>query len=76
MKKCVFCGGRLETKIVTFTHEVNGQVIIVKNVPAESCGDCGEKTYSPQVTDELLAFAEKKHNPVELVKVPVYDFAA
>ena len=36
---------------------------------------CGEKMYSPPVTDELLEFAKDKFKPVKIVKVPVFDFA-
>jgi hypothetical protein len=36
---------------------------------------CGEKTYSPDVTDELLKFAKNKFKPIKKLEVPVFDFA-
>ncbi|MCL4378688.1 MAG: type II toxin-antitoxin system MqsA family antitoxin [Actinobacteria bacterium] len=73
--KCIFCGGKLEKKIVTFYYEESGKYILVQNVPAEVCMKCGEKIYSPEVTDELLKFAKDKFKPVKSIKIPVFDFA-
>lgn len=73
--KCSFCGGRVEKRKVTFTCEHRGKLLLVENVPAEVCVQCGEKTYSPEVTDELLRFAKKGVKPVKTLKVPVFDFA-
>ncbi len=75
MKKCVFCGGHVEKKMVTFTYEDDDKYLLVEHVPAEVCTRCGEKMYSPEVTDELLEFAKDKFKPVKTVKVPVFDFA-
>lgn len=73
--KCIFCGGKLEKKIVTFYYEEDGKYLLVENVPAEVCTKCGEKIYSPKVTDELLKFAKDKFKPVKSIKIPVFDFA-
>lgn len=73
--KCIFCGGKLEKKIVTFYYEEDGKYLLVENVPAEVCTKCGEKIYSPKVTDELLKFARDKFKPVKSIKIPVFDFA-
>ncbi|MCX5886442.1 MAG: YgiT-type zinc finger protein [Proteobacteria bacterium] len=73
--KCVFCGGRVEKKKVTFVYEEDNKYLLVEDVPAEVCTKCGEKTYSPKVTDELLRFAKSKSKPVKTIKVPVFEFA-
>ena len=46
-----------EKKLTTFSYEEDDKYLIVENVPAEVCTKCGEKMYSPEVTDELLKFA-------------------
>lgn len=73
--RCVFCGGKVEKKNVTFSYEEDDKYLLVENVPAEVCTKCGEKTYSPKVTDELLRFAKDKFQPVKIIEVPVFDFA-
>ena len=60
---------------MTFRYEENSKYLFVENVPAEVCTKCGEKTYSPEVTDKLLRFAKNKSYPVKIVEVPVFDFA-
>ncbi len=74
--KCAFCGGEVEKRDVTFTYDEDGDFLIIEHVPAEVCVKCGEKTYSPEVTDELLRMAREKAAPVRKIEVPVYEFAA
>jgi len=73
--KCVFCGGDTMRTTVTFSYEEDDKFFLVEHVPAEVCGRCGEKTYSPSVADELLKFAKDKFKPVRKMEVPVFDFA-
>lgn len=73
--KCVFCGGETKKTEVTFSYEEGDKYFLVEHVPAEVCERCGEKTYSPDVTDELLKFAKNKFKPVRKREVPVFDFA-
>jgi YgiT-type zinc finger domain-containing protein len=72
---CIFCGGKIEQKMVIFNYEENNKYLFVENVPAEVCTQCGEKTYSPEVTKELLKFAQNEFKPVKTITVPVFDFA-
>jgi YgiT-type zinc finger domain-containing protein len=73
--KCVFCGGKVESQKVTFVYDYDDDYFFIENVPAEVCMQCGEKTYSPEVTDELIHLAKKKLNPVKTIQVPVFDYA-
>jgi YgiT-type zinc finger domain-containing protein len=74
--RCVFCGGETKKMTVTFSYEEEGKHFLVENVPAEVCERCREKTYTPEVTDELLKFAKEQFRPARKVEVPVFDFAA
>ncbi len=71
---CVFCGGKIEERPVTFSHEQDEHFILVRNVPAEVCTACGEKMYSPEITDELLKFAMNRFKPVKMIEIPLFDF--
>jgi HTH-type transcriptional regulator / antitoxin MqsA len=73
---CIFCNGEIEYKKVTFIYENDDEYIFVKNVPAEVCTKCGEKTYSPEITDKLLRFADNKISPIEKIEVPLFDYSA
>ncbi len=73
--KCVFCGGTVREETVTFTYEEGDRFLLVEHVPAEVCERCGEKTYAPQVAEDLLRFAREEFKPVRTLEVPVYDYA-
>ena len=72
--KCIFCGSKVEKKNVTFHYEDNNKYLFVENVPAEVCNSCGEKTYSPDVTDKLLKYSKEQSKPSKTIEVPVYSF--
>lgn len=72
--QCPFCGGQSVKETVTFTCEETDQYIFIEHVPADVCVRCGEKMYTPEVTDELLRIAKNKLNPARKIEVPVYDF--
>ena len=60
---------------MTFSYDEDDKHLLVEHVPAEMCDNCGEKTYSPKVADELLRFAKYELKPVKILEVPVFDFA-
>lgn len=72
--KCVFCGGSLHRENVTFVHDYGDRLLLIENVPAEVCEQCGEKTYSPEITDEIIKFARQQFKPARTVEVPVFDY--
>lgn len=75
MDKCVFCGGEVREESVTFIHDDEDRYFFVEHVHAEEFSKCGERNYSPEVTDELLGFARLRVKPSKTIKVPVFDFA-
>lgn len=40
--KCPLCGGKIEYGTTTFTADIKTGVIVVRNVPAWVCTQCGE----------------------------------
>ncbi|MBC7076588.1 MAG: type II toxin-antitoxin system MqsA family antitoxin [Syntrophomonadaceae bacterium] len=40
--KCVMCKSKLAKSSVNHIVDYNGRIIIIKNVPANVCGQCGE----------------------------------
>ena len=74
--KCAFCGGKLEHRKVTFVYDYDQDYFLIENVPAEVCVQCGEKTYSPKVTDDLIHLAKQRLKPARTVNVPVFDYAS
>lgn len=71
---CMYC--KCNTVISsTTTHVVNykGGIIVIKNVPCEECGQCGEKFYTDEVAEQLeLLVNMAKHMMQE---ISVIDYA-
>lgn len=73
MITCHFCGGALKEQLTTFLHEDNGQVWLVRNVPAFVCTQCGEKEFSRATTKQVLSLLKQPPRPAEILHVPAYD---
>ena len=42
---CALCGGIKKESTTTFTADINSGVIVVRNVPATVCSQCGQHIY-------------------------------
>jgi YgiT-type zinc finger domain-containing protein len=73
--RCIFCGGKIESRKSTFVYDYDDEYFMIENVPAEVCLQCGEKTYSPEVTDDLINLSKKRFKPAKTIQVPVFDYA-
>jgi YgiT-type zinc finger domain-containing protein len=57
--ECVICkNGHLASGNVTVTLERNGTVVVMKDVPAQVCQNCGEYFLSEAMTAKVLSLAE------------------
>jgi len=58
--KCVICkSGTMRSGTATVTLEREGTTVIVKEVPAEVCENCGEYYLSEEVTAQVHELAEE-----------------
>jgi len=46
---CFFCKGKMEDKPANFMTDVDGRIVVIKNVPSQVCRQCGEISYSRSV---------------------------
>ncbi len=51
--RCYFCGGPLVMDLATIPFVVNGSVVVVKDVPAAVCTQCGEAIVTSEVAEIL-----------------------
>ena len=50
---CFMCKGTVRDGFSTFTTEMGGCIIVVKNVPSVICDQCGEFSYNGEVAKRL-----------------------
>lgn len=67
---------RLVERKVTYTIELNGQLIVIENVPARVNEETGEQLFSPETVERLQTLAWEHKPPTRVIQVPVYEFAS
>jgi YgiT-type zinc finger domain-containing protein len=72
---CYFCSrGILQEKRVTVDFRWGKRLVIIENVPARVCNECGERYYAARVVRQMEQVAKKGRREKEL-RVPVVTLA-
>ena len=50
---CFMCKGTVQDGFSTFTADMDGCIVVIKNVPSRICGQCGEASYNDEVARRL-----------------------
>ena len=69
---CPLCGGRLEEGETTFTVDFGSGVVVIRNVPAIICSQCGMEWLDDGITDKIEVIvkeAKEKHSVVEVMSL-------
>ncbi|AFZ13742.1 Zinc finger, YgiT-type [Crinalium epipsammum PCC 9333] len=70
--QCVICKhGQTQVGLVTVTLERDNSIVIIKQVPADVCDNCGEYYLSDQIAEQVLQRAETAINngaEVEIIR--------
>ena len=69
---CLMCKGNLEDKNTTFMVQLDNCIIIIKNVPSQVCKQCGEVSYSDEVTKQLERLVNTVRNSITEITVINY----
>jgi YgiT-type zinc finger domain-containing protein len=70
--KCFMCKGSLNDKQTTFMVDIENCIIIVKNVPSQVCSQCGETSYSNDVTKQLEGIINSLRSSITEIAVVNY----
>ncbi|MBW4654278.1 MAG: YgiT-type zinc finger protein [Kaiparowitsia implicata GSE-PSE-MK54-09C] len=64
----------IETQ-VTYTLNLNGQIILIENVPARVNEETGEQFFSPATVERLQQTILGNKEPDHFIQVPVYNYS-
>ena len=68
---------QLHPELVTYLVELDGQVVMVENVPARVNHETGEQLFSSETLDRLFQIIHGQGlAPVRVMETPVYSFGA
>lgn len=73
---CQYCGGSCEPQRITLTlRRSEMHFVLVRNVPADVCQNCGESQFSMGTTSRMMAALHPDRAPDEVAMIPIYDLA-
>ena len=73
--RCAICKGQTEDRLIRYVQDYKGRLVIIENVPAEVCTQCGEKYIRGDVAKKMQQLVWSRPSPTRSKKVPVYDLA-
>ena len=50
---CSFCGGEVTEKKIDYDYRRENHLVVISNVPAGVCGQCGEKYFKPAILKKM-----------------------
>lgn len=65
--KCSFCKGKLVKGKTEFVVRVNEEMLVIKDISAFVCSECGEAYYSPEDSEKIYEIMKKFHKSDLLV---------
>ena len=75
--RCIICKtGKTNPGHVTVTLQRDGITLLIKDVPAEVCDNCGEYYLSDALTERVMAQAEAAASAGKNVELEILRFAA
>lgn len=85
MRQCPLCGGDIEEGVTTYTVDLKytldpgdqkQTLIIVRNVPAEICSQCGAEWITPNTTKILQKITRDVREKEPELEIVVFEEAA
>ncbi|MDA0740039.1 MAG: type II toxin-antitoxin system MqsA family antitoxin [Nitrospirae bacterium] len=75
---CSFCGGEVEEKNIEYDYRRKSHLLIVSDVPAGVCRQCGEKYFKPGILkrmDQVYHDIFDRHQtPERVLEIPAVSF--
>lgn len=72
-QSCIACRGTMKQGETTFTTDFGSGVVVVRNVPATVCSQCGMEWIDDKAAakiETIVKEAKNKHSEVEVMSLP------
>ena len=74
--KCLVCHHDMVERKVTLDLRIGEDLVIIEEVPATVCENCGEQVFTPEVTRQVQAVAQERKEETRTILVPVFSLGA
>lgn len=71
--KCFMCKGDMINKNTNYILDLEGSIIIIKNVPSLVCNQCGEVFYENEVMKRIEKIIDIFKNALTEIAIVNYD---
>jgi HTH-type transcriptional regulator / antitoxin MqsA len=76
MKTCAVCGHNgFHLEHVDEVFRVDGNIVLVEDVPAEVCDQCGEATFSKETVEKIRRMTREDIRHAHKVEVEAFAFS-
>jgi len=74
---CVMCKGNLDSKLINHIVDLDGHIVIIKNVPAKVCKQCGESFLDHDIAIKVEKLLDDySDSKVEVLIINFFDKVA
>ena len=73
-KRCYFCKGKVSEEEVVVDFRWGQDLVVIEDVPAGVCHQCGEKYFDSKVYKEMEKLARAKEKPARQITVNILNF--
>jgi HTH-type transcriptional regulator / antitoxin MqsA len=73
--RCYVCGAtQAKQEFITEVFLIDGQAVLVEDVPATVCACCGDATFSREATERIRRMLHGEGKPVRAEVLEVYAY--
>jgi len=72
-ERCEYCNGLIKEKSTDMSRKVKGKYVLIENVPAGICTECGTHYYTANVLKSVEETLRGRRKAKREVRVPVYS---
>ncbi len=74
--KCLVCHHDMVECKITLDLRIGEELVVIEEVPATVCENCGTQVFTPEVTRQVQAVAQERKERARTILVPVFSFGA
>ncbi len=72
--QCLVCHHTMTNRSITLDLRVGEELIVIEEVPATVCENCGDHVFTPEVTRQVQATAKARKQVARTMVVPVFSY--
>lgn len=72
-ERCEYCDGAIKEKRVEVSRKIKGKHLLIENVPAGVCTECGTRYFAANVLKTIEETIRGRRKAERKISVPVYS---